>query len=229
LFISLGLHYSVHSGNMIRKQRGIYYYYYYYYYYLSAFAKLQNVTISFVMFACLYIHPSTRKYLAPTGWILVVFDIGGYFENLSRKFKFYYNQARTAGTLHEHQYTFFFNHISLISSWNKKCFRKTVAGKIKTHILCSVTLFFFSSKIIPFMRYCEKILQSGAGHRWQYETCPLHAGYLRLQPHTKYMQNSLFFRCNNGCTNMPQCPVIHTLPVLLHVHGIFNKHGPQFG
>ena len=33
--------------------------------------------------------------------------------------------------------------ISLHSSQNEKCFRKKVLDKIKTHILCSVTFFFF--------------------------------------------------------------------------------------
>ena len=77
------------------------------------------------------------------------------------------------------------------------------------------------------MRYCGKILQSGAGHRWQYDTGPLHARYLRLQTHMQNMWNSLLFHCNNGCTNVPQCYIIHKLPVLLYVHRIFNKHSPQ--
>ena len=34
------------------------------------------------------------------------------------------------------------------------------------------------------MRECGKILYSWAGHRWQYGSCTLHAGYLRLQIHT---------------------------------------------
>ena len=32
-----------------------------------------------------------------------------------------------------------------------------------------------------------KILQSGAGHKWQYGACALHAGYLRLHTHTQNM------------------------------------------
>jgi len=50
------------------------------------------------------------------------------------------------------------------------------------------THFVFSNppprKILPFMRRCGNTLQSGAGHRWQYGACALHAGYLRLQIHT---------------------------------------------
>jgi hypothetical protein len=46
------------------------------------------------------------------------------------------------------QLDIFFNHISLSSSKNEKCFRQ-VAEKIKTHILCSTN---FISKIVLFMR-----------------------------------------------------------------------------
>jgi len=37
---------------------------------------------------------------------------------------------------------------------------------------------------------------------------------------------SLLFHCNNGCTNVPQCYVIRTLPVLLNVcfHMVRKKH-----
>ena len=42
---------------------------------------------------------------------------------------------------------------------------------------------FFPPKIAPFMRKCGKILQSGEGHRWQFDACALRAGYLRLQTH----------------------------------------------
>jgi hypothetical protein len=41
------------------------------------------------------------------------------------------------------------------------------------------------SIIVPFMRQCGKILQSGADNIWQYGACALHAGYLRLRTHTQ--------------------------------------------
>ena len=62
-------------------------------------------------------------------------------------------------------------------------FQTNVVEKIKTHILWSL---YFFSKIVPFMRKCGKILQSGAGHRWQYGACALLAGYVRLQRRTQY-------------------------------------------
>jgi hypothetical protein len=50
----------------------------------------------------------------------------------------------------------------------------------------------FFSKKVPFMRYCGKILYSQTGHRWQYGTCAMHAGYLRIQTYTHNMQHLLF-------------------------------------
>ena len=57
--------------------------------------------------------------------------------------------------------------------------------KIKTHLIFNKFHFFFS-KIMPFMRQCGKTMLSWTGHRWQYGTCALHAGYLRLQRHSAY-------------------------------------------
>jgi hypothetical protein len=51
-------------------------------------------------------------------------------------------------------------------------------------------IFFFSRKSC---RLCGKILQTGAGHRWQYGACTLHAGYLRLQTHALTICNIYCF------------------------------------
>jgi hypothetical protein len=51
-------------------------------------------------------------------------------------------------------------------------------------------------------------MYSGEGHRQQYGPGALHAGYLRPQIHTQYMQYLWFFHCINGCTNAPQRFVI---------------------
>jgi len=44
--------------------------------------------------------------------------------------------------------------------------------------------------------------------------CALHAGYVRLQTHTRDMQILLLFHCKSDCTNAPQCYVTRTLRVL---------------
>jgi hypothetical protein len=64
-------------------------------------------------------------------------------------------------------------------------FQTKVVERIRTHIFCSITFFF--PTIVPFMRQWGKIQYSGAGHRWQYGTRTLHAGYLRLQTDTVTM------------------------------------------
>jgi len=60
-------------------------------YVVVAFAKLRKATISFVMSVCLSVRPSVRmEHLSsPTGRIFMKFKIQGFFENLSRKFKFH--------------------------------------------------------------------------------------------------------------------------------------------
>jgi len=37
------------------------------------------------------------------------------------------------------------------------------------------------------MRKCEKIMHSGADHRWESGAFALHSGYLKLQTHTHNM------------------------------------------
>jgi hypothetical protein len=69
-----------------------------------------------------------------------------FFLNLSRKFRFNKNRAKIIGTLYEDQYNY--DHISLSSSWNEKCFRRQLYRKSK-HTFCSK---FFFSKIVPFIR-----------------------------------------------------------------------------
>jgi hypothetical protein len=51
--------------------------------FLGSFAKLRIVTISFGMFVCL----SAWNNSASIGRIVMKFNVGGFFENLSRKFK----------------------------------------------------------------------------------------------------------------------------------------------
>jgi hypothetical protein len=46
---------------------------------------------------------------------------------------------------------------------------------------------FLPPKIFRIMRWCEKILWSQTGRRWQYGACALHVGYQRLQTTTQNM------------------------------------------
>ena len=80
------------------------------------------------------------------------FDIGGFFENLSRKFKFHYNWIRIKGTLHENQYKFILSRSFLLRMRNGS--DKCCTENQNTHFVFSN----FFSKIVPFMRKSGKIL-----------------------------------------------------------------------
>jgi len=70
----------------------------------AVFAELEKATLSFVMPVRLSFHTEQLGYQwADFHEILHIV----FFENLPRKFKFYYNLTRITDTLHEDQYTFF--------------------------------------------------------------------------------------------------------------------------
>ena len=56
--------------------------------------------------AYLSVYPSAWKNSAPNETIFMKFFIWVFFENLSRKFKIYYNQTKITGSLYEDQCTF---------------------------------------------------------------------------------------------------------------------------
>ena len=68
---------------------------------------------------------------------------------------------------------------------------------------------FFFSKIVPFMRQCENVVQPD-------KPFALHLICLRVQAHTQNMKYLLIFDWNNGCTKSPQCYFICTLSVLFN-------------
>jgi len=111
------------------------------------------------------------------------------------------------------------DHISFISSKNEKCFRQKSYRKSKHTFLLNI---FFEN--CAFYEIMWKNMYSGAGQRWQYGACTLHAGY------SKYVI-FLLLHCNNGCTNEPKCyvtyiacPVSHCtwLNFLMPVHNPFT-------
>ena len=66
--------------------------------------KIVETTTSFVV--CLSVFPSTWNSSAPTGRILMKFDIGVFFYNPLEKVEFHKNLTRITGTLYEHLCTF---------------------------------------------------------------------------------------------------------------------------
>jgi hypothetical protein len=101
----------------------------------------------------------------------------------------------------------FWSYLSQFSlEW--KLFQIKFVDKIKkTRFVLSA----FFSKIVPSTRKRRKILQSRTGHRWQYGTYSLHAGYLRLQIHK-------FRLCNTHCFSTATFVARTRLKVTLYVH-----------
>jgi len=101
------------------------------------------------MSACPSVRPSVRLSAwtnsATTGRIFMKFYIWIFFENLSKKIEISLKSEKKNGYF---TWTpiYIFDHISLSSSQNEKCF--IVVEKIKTHILCSITLFKIENHVI---------------------------------------------------------------------------------
>ena len=66
----------------------------------------------------------------------------------------------------------------------REMFQTKVVEKIKTHILCSVTLVFFENPAVYETMWGKKCCTARRATAWQYGTCALHAGQLRIQ-HTQ--------------------------------------------
>ena len=69
------------------------------YEFLGTFAKLRKATVSFVR--TLSVRPRAWNNSAPTGRTLMKFDVWGFFENPSIKFKFDWSLTKITGTLYE--------------------------------------------------------------------------------------------------------------------------------
>ena len=129
-----------------------------------------------------------------------------FFQNLSKKIRVSLISVKNKGYFIWRP-IYIFYHTSLISSYNDKCFRQKWQRNPNTHILCLKT--FSENRAVweNVEKYCR-----GAGHRWQYGGCAMHAGYLRLQIHTLTL-------CNTQCFSTTM--VARTrLNVTLYVHSL---------
>jgi len=118
------------------------------------------------------------------------FYIWGFFEILSRSFKFHRTRTRIKGTLHEDQYKFIISR-SLLAHFflELEMDRTNIVDKIRTHILCSVTFFRKSCRLWEKVGKYRKAVQA----TWQHGTCALRAGYLSAQMHTLTIRNIHYF------------------------------------
>ena len=165
--------------------------------------------------------PSVRtENSIPTGRIFLKFDTWVFFENLSRKFvSSKYDKNNGYFTWRP---THIYDNISLSSSLNEKFFRQKLYKKIKTHSLCSVSIF---PNTVPFMRKCVKIWHSRIGQKRQYNTA--HAGLLRLQTHTRNINTYCFSTARMVNMNAPQCYVYTYFACLVLISMLFFFFLPQ--
>jgi hypothetical protein len=111
---------------------------------------------------CLTFRPYTSNNSAPTGQILVKFDVWVFFENLSLKFEFYLNLTRTADTVH-------LWHLAEFSlEW--EIFQTRFVEKIKTHILCSI-IFVFENHFVYSIMWKHVIVEPDRPHMTIWRMC----------------------------------------------------------
>ena len=157
--------------------------------------------------SCLSVHLSAHlpvwNTLAPTGWIFMKFDMI-FFENMSKKSTLI-KIWRIMCTLREDQYTLLIiSHSFLLRMRNVS--DKSCRENQNTHFMFSD---FFFSNTCHLWDECGKILYSQTGHRWQYSTCTMYAGYLRRQIHT--IRNTYCFSTSTMVAWM-------LLSVMLYLH-----------
>jgi len=139
---------------------------------------LQKATISFVM----SVRRSARNNSTPTGRICMKFDLKNFSKICQENSIFITNLTRITGTLHEDYYTFLIMLRSVLLRI-RHVSDQSCRGNQNTS-------FVFKNLSPPPIKSCPLwdklkkiyiVLYSRADHRWQYGSCALHAGYLRIQ------------------------------------------------
>jgi hypothetical protein len=117
------------------------------------------------------------------------------------------------GALHEDQYAFLIiSHSVLLRMINVS--DRSCRENQNTHFMFSNFFFFFFNSRYEII--WENIVELD---RLQMTVLLMHiACWLPKSTNTHSEYVILFFHCNNGCMNAPQCCVIHTLLVLLTIH-----------
>ena len=114
----------------------------------GAFTKLRKATISFVL--SVRPHVTTRL---PTEGFLLYFIFENLWKIYRENVRFFQNQTVITGTLHEDQNTFFIISLSVLLRMRNVPVKSCTENQ-NTHFVINN----FFSKIVPFMRYCGKIL-----------------------------------------------------------------------
>ena len=112
--------------------------------FLGAFAKFRKAADSFVRSVC----PSVCNNSAPTGRTFTKCGTSVFFVIMSTKIQVSLKSDKNKGYLLEDQYKFLIISHSLLLKMRNVLDK--IVQKNKTHTLCSI--YFFFSKIVPFMR-----------------------------------------------------------------------------
>jgi hypothetical protein len=101
------------------------------------------------------VHLSAWNNSAPTGWVLMKFNIWVAFYNLLRKFKLNKNLIRATGILHDDLWTF-----TIISCWillrMRNVSHKSCRENQNTHFMFNI---FFSEKCVIYEIMCKYKVQ----------------------------------------------------------------------
>ena len=102
-------------------------------------------------------------------------------------------------------------YVTRTSYQNEKCFRQKVWKKSKYNFMFHFFFFFENRAVYEVM--WKNIVDPGRPQMtiWRMRIA---CWMPKAGTHTHNMQYLLVFHCNNGCTNVPQCYVTRTLPVL---------------
>ena len=114
---------------------------------------------------------------------------------------------RVTGTVHEDLCIFLITSRSVLLKM-RNVLDKSCRETQNTHIMFNS--FFFENRAVYEIIWKNA---EGAGHRWQYGVCSLHAGYVRLKIHTLRL-------CNTHCFSTTTVVAWTRLIVTLHAHCI---------
>ena len=168
--------------------------------------KILKTTVSFFMSVC----PAVRMEKLGSHWIgFHECSIRVFFENLSRKFKFYQNLTRITCNLHEHQHTRVI--ISLLMLLRMRNISDKIYGENQTTRFIVFKKFFFKSCLLwdNAEKYC-KARQATDDNLTRGTACWIPKA---TYTHSEYVV-LIVIHCNNGCTNAAQCYLTCKLPVL---------------
>jgi hypothetical protein len=108
--------------------------------------------------SCLRFCPAACNSSDPTRRIFMKFHIWIFFENLSKRFEFYWNLTSISGTLHEDQYIILI--ISRSVLLRMRNVSDTFVEKIRIHILCLITSFRKSCHLWDNVEECGTAIQA---------------------------------------------------------------------